>query len=73
MYSRLFLALATLPQMVTLTQAVVEGRLDAMGNGRSALVDTLGLHWAKEALAMHLAQLSWLLIKLYDTRIYKKG
>ena len=44
-----------------------------MGDGRSALVDTLGLHWAKEALAMHLAQRSWLLIKLEDARIYKEG
>ena len=50
-----------------------ERRLDAMGNGRRALVDTLRLHWAKEALAMHLAQLSWLLIKLKYTRTYKEG
>ena len=50
-----------------------EGRLDAMGDGRSALVDTLWLHWAKEALAMHIAQLSWLLIKLEYTRTYKEG
>ena len=62
MYASLFLA--SLPP---------ERRLDAMGNGRSALVDTLRLHWAKEPLAMHLAQLSWLLIKLENTRTYKEG
>ena len=62
LYTSLFLA--SLP---------AEGRLDAMGNGRSALVDTLRLHWAKETLAMHLAQLGWLLIKLDDTRTYEEG
>ena len=62
MYTSLFLA--SLPP---------EGRLDAMGNGRSALVDTLRLHWGKEALAMHMAQLSRLLIKLDDTRAYEEG